>query len=229
MKKTLTCIFALCMCLVLFSCASAKPQEQAAAAEPDSGAFSSLGFSITTDPEEFDLLYYVSPEMREIPPLDNDDVVVTQAFELRRGNLKGEIRYSLFTDTDTTGTDSELRFAVMSFMCASNIAGYEIPLESIALYNPADVQNEFNADMGCTVMIQKPVTEFGAGYDYVVFDAFYKQGQGFVVRSVLFNDPAFLGLTPQGDMDWTSPFWTHYHGFTFVEKDSNGQYIWPEY
>ena len=31
----------LCLCLMLFSCASAKPQEQAAAAEPDSGAFSS--------------------------------------------------------------------------------------------------------------------------------------------------------------------------------------------
>ncbi len=234
MKKTLTVLFALLMCVTLFSCASKSLEQEEpviaeSTAEPDSGSFVSLGFSITTNPEEFDLLYYVTPEMREIPPLDNDDVAVTQAFEIRRGDLQGEVRYSLFTDTLPAGTDSALRFAVMTFMCASNIAGYEIPMESIASYAPADVKNEFNADLGGTVMIQKPVSEFGAGYDYISLDVFYKEGQGFVARTFLFNDPAFLGLTAQGNMDWNSPFWTHFHGFTFVEKDSDGQYIWPEY
>lgn len=53
-------------------------------------------FKITESENEFDLMYYVTEDMKIIDNLDNNDISITQSFAINKNGKKGELRYSLF-------------------------------------------------------------------------------------------------------------------------------------
>ena len=183
-------------------------------------------FKITESQEEFDVAYYVTDDMTVIGAKENDDVAITNSFTIKKNNLSGEVRYSLFTDTgDGDDEDINAQYAMWVFMCLNNIAGYEVDGSNISVFNDDDVKKEFNGDFGCTTFIMDPKSQYGEGYKYMDVEFFYRKGQGLVMRAFLFNDVAFLGLNRDGTMSQDSPLFQNYHTFRFMEKDSDGNFI----
>lgn len=182
-------------------------------------------FRITKSEKEFDVYYYLTEDMKVIKNLKNNDVDVTQSFSLSKNGLNGEIRYSLFTDTGTDDSDLQTQYALTVLMCLNNIAGYEVPQNAVSLFREEDVKKEFNADFGCTAFIQEPKSDYSKGYNFMIVEFFYKEKQGLVMRTCLFNDFEFLGFNPDGSISPSSPWFSNYHTFKFMEKDKNGKYI----
>lgn len=184
-------------------------------------------FKVTQSEEEFDVMYYVTEDMKQIKNLENRDVAITQSFKVERNKLKGELRYSLFTDVGDTEDEDNLKieYATWVMVCLLNIAGYDLSPGSISRFNDSDVKAEFNGDFGCTAFIKNPKSDYGKGYKYMMVDFFYKKGQGLVMRVFLFNDMKFSGMDGKGGISMESPLFVNYHSFKFMEKDKDGKYI----
>lgn len=182
-------------------------------------------YKITDSEKEFDVAYYQTPDMKVTDPKENDDVNITQAFLIDKNNTQGELRYSLFTDLGGDRETLKMQYAMWVYMCANNIAGFEVPAGAFSNFNDDDVKNEFNGDFGCTAFIQNPESGYGNGYEYMMVEFFCKEGQGLVMRVFLFNSPDFLGLDSAGNVSASSPLFSNYHSFRFMEKDEKGDYI----
>lgn len=185
-------------------------------------------FKVTESETEFDIIYYVTEDMKEVPPLKNNDVNITQSFAIEKNGVTGEVRYSLFTDCGGDEKSLKVQYAMWVFMCVNNAAGYEVPPDAISNFNDADVKNEFNGDFGCTVFLQDAVTEFGDGYKYMVIEFFYKKDQGLVMRTFMFNEVEFTGMNQDGSIAADSPLFTNYHTFKFMEKNEAGEFVSEE-
>lgn len=181
-------------------------------------------FKITESEEEFDVLYYITEDMDILEDGQNDDVNVTQAFSISRDGISGEVRYSLFTDTGEDESDLDIQYAMWVFMCLNNIAGFDVPGDVISSFNDSDVKREFNGDFGCTVFLQDPQSDYADGYKYMMVEFFYKERQGLVMRTFLFNDFDFLGIDQNGQLSSDSIWFANYHTFEFMEKDENGNF-----
>lgn len=184
-------------------------------------------FKPTESEKEFDVLYLVTPDMKAAKVKANKDVHVTQAFKINKNGKKGELRYSLFTDCGDPNDEEDFKvnYALQAITCAFNVVGFEFPAEALTKFNDDDVKNEFNGDLGCTIFIQDPKSEYAKGYKYMTVEFFCKKGQGLVMRSYLFNDIAFVGLNDDGSISPDSPLFTNYYTFKFMEKDADGNYI----
>ena len=155
-------------------------------------------FKITESDKEFDVIYYLTEDMKVAENLDNNDVAITQTFTINRNGKSGELRYSLFTDCGEDDSDLQMQYAMMVFMCMNNIAGFEVPGDCISRFNNEDVKKEFNGDFGCTAFIQDPDSEYADGFKYMMVEFFYKEKQGLVMRTFLFNNMDFIVLNPDG-------------------------------
>lgn len=174
-------------------------------------------FKITESEEEFDVIYYMTDDMEVISPKKNDDVAITQAFRVSKDGYEGELRYSLFTDCGGNDDDLKIQYAMWVFICSNNIAGYDLSKDTFSNFNDSDVKTEFNGDFGCTGLIQNPESEYGEGYKYIMVDFFYKKDQGLVMRTFLFNDLGFVGMS-EGKMVENNPWFDNYHSFKFMDK-----------
>lgn len=204
-------IFALCGLLIFLQSVSADIFESR--------------FKIAESEKEFDVLYYVTPDMKVIESKDNNDIAITQSFEIKKNTIQGEARYSLFTDLGGDAQSLGMQYAMWVFMCTNNIAGYEVSFDSITSFNDSDVKNEFNGDFGCTTFIKNPLSEYAEGYNFMMVEFFYRAEQGLVMRAFLFNDFEFLGIDETGNILTSSPLFSNYHTFRFMDKDSSGNYI----
>ena len=175
-------------------------------------------FKIAETPQDCEVFFMLTPDMEEIENKENDDVTVTKSFKITKNGLEGELRYSLFADTGTTKEDLNLQFAMWVFMCLNNIAGYEVPGNTISSFDDNDVKKEFNGDFGCTTFLQNPKSGYAEGYKYIMAEFFYKEGQGIVMRAYLFNDINFAGITKDGIAE-DSPLFSNYHTFKFVGEN----------
>jgi len=182
-------------------------------------------YKITESENEFDIAYYQTPDMTVIDSKVNNDVDITQSFMIRKNNTEGELRYSLFTDTVGNKDDLKIQYAMWVYICANNIAGFDVANNSFSNFNDNDVKNEFNGDFGCTTFIQNPKSDYGDGYKYMMVEFFHKLDQGLVMRVFLFNSIDFLGMDNDGNILSSSPLFTNYHTFKFMEKNEKGDYI----
>lgn len=208
MKK---CFFLFTLILVLSSNCFAK--------------ISGSRFKITESEKEFDLIYYLTEDMKVAENLDNNDVAITQSFSINKNGKSGEVRYSLFTDCGEDDSDLQIQYAMWVFMCINNIAGFEVPGNAISSFNNEDVKKEFNGDFGCTAFLQDPKSEYSNGFKYMMVEFFYKEKQGLVMRTFLFNDIDFIGINANGSISPDSVWFTNYHTFKFMEKDKSRNYI----
>lgn len=187
-------------------------------------------FEIARSEEEFDLAYFVPDEMSVLKKTDSEDVFVNQAFKFKRGKIKGELRYSLFKDLGGDPATLNYFYSLCVYMYLRNATGYDISLSNCQSYPDDSVKEEFNADFGSTIMISNPKSNFAKGYSMVAFDFFYKEGQGIVIRSFLFNDLKFLGYNESdGSMTQDCMYHDYFHSFRFMDKDENGNYIEPQF
>lgn len=174
-------------------------------------------FKIAESEEEFDVTYCVTPWMKikEVEP--NESLAVTQAFEISAGDLDAELYYTLFTDVGGDEDSLGLDYAMWVYICINNAAGYDVDLDSLSWYNDSDVQDEFNGDFGCTGTIPYPVSDYANGHNWMMTDFFYKHGQGLVMRSFLFDDLAFIGLTEDSFVPEKSLWMANFHTFEFMD------------
>lgn len=182
-------------------------------------------FKITNSEKEFDVAYYQTLDMKTIESKQNDDADITQSFMINKNNIQGELRYSLFTDIGGKQDDLKMQYAMWVYICTNNIAGFDVEEKSFSNFNVDDVKKEFNGDFGCTAFIQNPQSGYADGYKYMMVEFFYKANQGLVMRVFLFTSIDFLGMDGTGNILASSPLFTNYHTFKFMEKNKNGDYI----
>lgn len=182
-------------------------------------------FKITESIKEFDVMYYLTDVMKIIEVEENDDLSVTQAFEIEYEGIEAKILYSLFTDQGGDPETLDMDYASWVFMCLNNAVGYEVPANAISMFNNSDVEKEFNGNFGCTVFLMDPQSDYAKGYKYIMIEFFYKENQGLVMRSFLFNDMAFIGIDESGRMAANSLWLANYHTFSFMEKNDKGEFI----
>jgi hypothetical protein len=99
-------------------------------------------------------------------------------------------------------------FSVFIMPIMLNVSGEEMNNGKVSRFNDGDVKNEFNGDFGTTVFIERPKSEFGGGYRYIMMNFFYKNNQGIVVQSILFNNMNILKNSNYDDI---------FHSFKFKE------------
>ena len=182
-------------------------------------------FRITESEKEFDIAYYLTPDLKEIEVEQNDDVVITKAFQINKDDISADVYYSLFTDVN--GTDDLLMgdFAMWAFICLNNAVGYEVDLNSLGMYKDSDVQKEFNGDFGCFGFFKNPVSDFANGHKYIHVEFYYKRYQGMVMRSFLFDDLKFLGFSEDGTQSLNNLWVSNFHTFVFMEKNDKGEFV----
>ncbi len=185
-------------------------------------------FKITESEQEFDVIYYLTEDMKVIENKQNEDVNVTQTFSINKEKTNAEVRYSLFTDIGEDDNDLQIQFSMLVFMCINNIAGFEISENAISAFKNEDVKNEFNGDFGCTAFLQNPASDYAKDYKYMMVEFFCKEKQGVVMRVFLFNDLSFIGINENGQLSSDSIWLSNYHTFEFMEKDKNGSFIPPK-
>jgi len=176
-------------------------------------------FKFAESEEEFDVYYYVTPDMELVDNPVNEDLSITQTFTINKNGQSGQVRYSLFKDCGEDDSDLQVQYAMWVYMCISNIAGYEVPLNYVSSFRNEDVKNEFNGDFGCTIFLQNPQSDYGKGFNYMNVEFFYKEKQGLVMRAYLFNDIAFTGINADGTISEDSPWLSNYHIFRFKDNE----------
>ena len=156
-------------------------------------------------PEEFDVDIYQYPHMILIENPQSEQLDTVYTFSNEESSY--EIRYTFFKQTISNYPNIKIAFVMCILPIFWNIAGYE--LDNISNFNDSDVKNEFNGDFGSTGFIVDPNSDFGKGYKFIMADFFYKENQGIVVRTILFNDLNFVQLNEK--------FLEIYHSFSFHE------------
>lgn len=199
MKKSVLCLFLIGITAVL-NAEIAKPR-----------------FKITESEQEFDIKYIETKDMTRIENKDNPDISITRSYAIKRGNNKGELRYSLFTDTGSEKDDAKIQAYVWSTMCLYNMCGFETPKGTLTSFKDDDVKGEFNGTCGFNAFIKNPKSKYAEGYNFLYIDFFYKENQGLVVRTFLFEDIAFLDVTPDGKISEDSAWVNNYDSFMFMD------------
>ena len=181
-------------------------------------------FRMAQSEEEFDICYYfVENVMTLIEPPNNTEVDSIQAMKIKMDGIDAELRYSLFLETETDESTFRTDFLTFLLMCFYNIAGFKVDTTTIGFFPQESVHDEFNGDLGATILIIDPVSEYAKGYKYIQADIFYKEGQGIVLRTFLFNDLDFIN-EKEGKVP-SSPLYKLFHSFKFFDKDADGKYI----
>lgn len=182
-------------------------------------------FKVTESEKEFDVMYYLTDVLKMTKVEKNDDLHVTQAFEIKKDGINAKVLYSLFTDKGGKTETLNMDYSTMVFMCLNNAAGYDVDPRVISMFNDSDVKKEFNADFGCTAFLRNPQSDYAAGYEFMMTEFFYKENQGLVMRSFLFNDFNFLGMDESGRVLASSIWYNNYHTFRFMEKNDKGEFV----
>jgi hypothetical protein len=139
-------------------------------------------------PEEFDVDILQYPHMILIDNPKSEQLDSYYTFTNTESSY--QIRYSFFKQTNKDDPNIKMSYAFMLMPVIFNVAGYEET--GASNFNDNDVKNEFNGDFGATVFIQNPESDFGEGYKYIMLNFYYKNNQGIVVQSILFNDLNFI-------------------------------------
>ena len=103
-----------------------------------------------------------------------------------------QLRYSLFKQTAPIGSDIKMPYTMFLLPMMLNISGSEDNVISLQEFNDNDVKNDFNGDFGTTVYIERPRSDFGKGYRYLMLNFYCKKNHGIVVQSFLFNNKNIL-------------------------------------
>jgi hypothetical protein len=156
--------------------------------------------------KEFDVNILQYPYMIQLKNQNSDDFDIVYAFTDE--NKSFEIRYAFFTQTETDYKDIKTPYGFCIFPVIMNVAGYDVNSKQVSNFNDSDVNNEFNGNFGTTVFITDPKSEYGKGFKYIMLNLYYKQNQGIVTQSILFND---LNFTK------TQQFMEVFHSFKFHE------------
>jgi len=101
-----------------------------------------------------------------------------------------QVRYTLFRQTNKDDPNIKIPFTIMITPIIWNIAGRQVA--NIRNFDDIEVQLAFNGTFGSTILIDNPTSDFGAGYNYILLNFFYKNNQGFIVQSILSNDRNFF-------------------------------------
>ena len=156
-------------------------------------------------PEEFDVDIIQYPHMLQIENPQSEQLDTYYTFTNKEASY--QIRYSFFKQTVKDYADIKTAFSMCILPIIWNIAGYET--DKITNFNDSDVKDEFNGDFGATCSIVNSKSDYGDGYKYMVADFFYKNNQGIVIRTMLFNDLKFYRID--------KTFLEIYHSFKFHE------------
>jgi len=197
MKKSLITIS---LILLIISAVAAKPKQKP-------------GFKLAESEQEFDVLYLVD-NVNVFPsePIQTDVIPTTQALNIDCEGIQAQIRFTLYKDTGIKEKDIEDTFIEFGSSTLFLLSSNEEP--SVSFFPPESLKTEFNADMGFTVMIKDTSSPYFDGYKYAILDVFYKNGQGAVVRTTLFNDIRFATEITETQLPLHFRF---YHNFRFLD------------
>ena len=134
--------------------------------------------------EEFDVDIHQYPHMLLINNPESEQLGTQYTFTDKESNY--QIRYTFFKQTIKDYKNIKIAYAVCIMPVIFNVAGYDT--DQISNFNDNDVKKEFNGNFGCTVFIMDPKSDFGKGYRFIMINFYYKENQGIVVQSILFND-----------------------------------------
>jgi len=140
---------------------------------------------------EFDVDIIQYPHMILVENPAPDSFGTACIFADSGGNY--ELRYSLFVQTEYDVANIQRSFALFIIPLINAAVGFEVDLNEVELYNEEDVADEFNGDIGVSVFIQDPPSEYGSGYQFMLLSFFCKIDQGIVMQTILFDDIEFVG------------------------------------
>ena len=138
---------------------------------------------------DFDIYQYQHMILVDNPESDSFGTVCT--FDDSGGNY--ELRYSFFAQTEKDAENVYRSFALFIIPVINSAAGFEVDLNEVELYNEQDVADEYNGNIGVSVFIPAPQSEYGGGHEYMLLSFFYKIDNGIVMQAILFDDIEFVG------------------------------------
>jgi hypothetical protein len=142
---------------------------------------------------EFDVEIIQYPHMILVDSPASDSFGTVCTFMDSSGNY--ELRYSLFAQTEYNAANIQRSFALFVIPVIYSAAGFEVDLNEVELYDEQDVADEFNGDIGVSVFIQDPISEYGSGYQFMLLSFYCKINQGILMQAILFDDIDFAGTT----------------------------------
>jgi len=151
---------------------------------------------------DVDIIQYPHMVLVDNPASDYFGTVCT--FVDSSGNY--ELRYSLFAQTEYDVANIHRSFALFIIPIINSVAGFEVDLNEVELYNEEDVADEFNGDIGVSAFIPDPPSEYADGYRFMLLSFFCKINQGIVMQAILFDEIEFVG---------TGEFLEISHSFSF--------------
>jgi hypothetical protein len=163
--------------------------------------------SIPFSPKEFDVDIYQYPYMILVDNPKSEQVDTYYTFTNESGDY--QVRYTFFTHTEKDFKNIEPAYFTCIFAVISNAAGYELDPNAIVDFKNDDVKQEFNGDFGTTTFIQDPKSDYGEGFKYMLLNTYYKENQGIVFQTILFNDDEKVLNSPE--------FIELFHSFRFHE------------
>ncbi|MDR0496295.1 MAG: hypothetical protein LBH42_01620, partial [Treponema sp.] len=119
------------------------------------------------------------------------------------------LRYTLFIQTEFNVQNIQRSFALFVLPIINNAAGFEVNPEEVELFDRYDVYEEFNGDIGVSVLVPNPPSNYGGGYVFMLLNFFYKIDQGIVMQAILFDDIDFYA---------TNEFDEIFHSFSFTDE-----------
>jgi len=144
--------------------------------------------TISFTPEEFPVNLY---QYHHMVLVDNPESIHLDTYYTFKGNGSDyQIRYTFFKQTNKDDPNIKTQYAVMLVPIIWNVAGRQIT--NIRNFEDIEVQMAFNGDFGSTILIEYPDSDFVMGFNYIILNFFYKLNQGFIVQSILSNDPEFF-------------------------------------
>jgi hypothetical protein len=141
-------------------------------------------------PQSFDVDIIQHPHMVLLDNQKYPEMKVDYTFTDEKKTY--QLRYSLFKQIENTDQDVRMLFSVYILPIMLNISGNEMNNGNITRFDDDDVKNEFNGDFGTAVSIERPQSEFGKGYRYIMMNIYCKKNQGIVAQSILFNNTNIL-------------------------------------
>jgi hypothetical protein len=157
-------------------------------------------------PKEFNVEIYHYPYMELINNFMTDNIETAYTFTDNDNNF--ELRYAFFTQTEINAENIQRSFALFIIPIIHRAAGFEVDLNEVELYAGQDVFEEYNGDIGVSVFIPYPPSDYGGGYAFMLISFFFKIEQGIVMQTILFDDIEFAG---------TDEFAEVSHSFRFIE------------
>ena len=156
--------------------------------------------------EEFEVAIYQYPYMKLIANPASNRIDTRYTFINAENDF--ELRYSFFSQTKEETEHINRAFALFVIPIINDAVGYEVELTNIELYDNQDVAEEYNGDIGLSVFIPNPPSDYGSGYAFMLLSFFFKIGNGIVMQTILFDDIEFAG---------TEEFWEVSHTFRFFD------------